>query len=156
MRLAAATVCVLAVTSGRVVRAAEVEPPLPASWAAPPTVHKIRGPMLAVGIVTFAVSYLAAVVAGESVLVVEADGCDRNCSPPAPKYMFIPIAGPLIAGTQPGARVEFGFPSWVYPTWSVVEAAGVAMIVVGLIGHDVPVRPIVTRDSGAVALSLAW
>src|SRR5215471_4584481 len=114
--LVAATVCVLAVTSGHVVRAAEVEPLLPASWATPPTVHKIRGRLFAAGVVTFAVSYLAAVVAGESVLVVSADGCDRNCSPPAAKYMFIPVAGPLLAGAQPGARVNFGFPSWVYPT----------------------------------------
>jgi hypothetical protein len=165
----AGAICLLvAVAGGRAAGATELAPPAPPGAATPATEHRIRVGLLAGGAVTFGSSWLAAAFVGASVLAVEGDGCDRACSAPAPKDMFIPVAGPLLAGAQPGARVDLGFPSWVYPAWSVVEAAGLAMMVIGLIGHNVPqpesrpslpalsVVPIMTKGLNAVALNVAW
>jgi hypothetical protein len=166
--LVAASVCAVTAGGGAAFATEPVAIP-PAGFAKPRTVHQLRTGMLAAGAVTFGLSWAAAAVAGEAVLVVTADGCDRACGSPAADRMFIPIAGPLLAGSQPGARTAFGFPTWSYYTWSVVEAVGAAMMVAGLIGHEVPepeaaspprpaltIIPTVSKGLSALALNLAW
>jgi hypothetical protein len=169
VRVALVAACACAVTAGgRVASATEPVASPPDGVAKPRTVHRLRAGVLAAGAVTFGLSWGAAVVAAEGVLLVYADGCDRACGSPAADRMFIPIAGPLLAQSQPDARTAFGFPSWTYAAWSVVQAAGAAMIVVGLIGHDVPapeatpprpaltIVPIMTKRSSVLALNVAW
>jgi hypothetical protein len=76
----------------------------------------------------------------------------------------IPVAGPWVAeasSPRPSAI-------WPWAAWSGVEAAGLALLIVGLVGHDVPVEPLppsVTRVSlvptfspelSALSLHVIW
>jgi hypothetical protein len=81
--------------------------------------------------------------------------------------MVIPFAGPLLAARN---RPAYDRPSslWPYAAWSLAEVAGATMMVVGLIGRDVPERraarprarvslfPVVTRQLGALSVNVTW
>jgi hypothetical protein len=51
------------------------------------------------------------------------------------RYFWIPVVGPVVAQ----ASASGGGINWtVAATWSLAEAAGVVMTIVGIMGHDVP------------------
>jgi len=83
------------------------------------------------------------------------------------KRAIIPFAGPyLVARNLP----PYERPSsiWPYAAWSLIEVAGATIMVVGLIGHDVPERrakrprataslvPVVTPQLGALSVNVTW
>jgi hypothetical protein len=129
----------------------EAEPPadtlLDLSRQEPQTIHEQRPGLKLAGELTFGLSYAVALI-GSFVASVggpsdpESGPCS-TCNIVAVS-LAIPVAGPLIAYTQvqkggnPGPLLLFA------GVWSGVEAAGFAMIVAGLIGHDVPEEPTVT------------
>lgn len=81
----------------------------------------------------------------------------------------IPVAGPLIAYTQAPPNDRPWQLLVLTGVWSGVQTAGLAMLLVGLIGHDVPREPIptvpgtkvsvvslVTPEGGMLALRTPW
>jgi hypothetical protein len=144
------------------------------SLAQPQMIHQRRNGLLRAGEVVFGLSYGVALL-GSLVLWTSKIGLDPEdgpCGPICNKLavsMLIPVAGPLIAYTQvqkggnPGPLLLFA------GVWSGVEAAGLAMFIVGVIGHDVPqetivtvrhtrisVVPFVTPGGGMLALRTPW
>jgi hypothetical protein len=169
LRIALLTVGISVVTlADRLASAAEPDSVPATGLAQLQTVHRLRVGWLVAGAVTLSLSWGAAVVAAEGVLIVSGDGCDHACGSPAADRMFIPILGPLLAESAPDARTAFGFSPWIYGAWSVIQAAGAVMIVVGLLGDDVPkqqassmrpalsIVPVVARGLSSFALNVTW
>jgi hypothetical protein len=139
----------------------------------PHMIHERRSGLVFAGELAFGLSYTLAVLVsvnlwGRDYGVDPEEGPCRTCKALA-LSLDIPVAGPLIAYTQapPGDR------PWqlllVTGVWSAVQAAGAAMLVVGLIGHDVPQEPVVTvrhtkisvvpfvtPEGGMLALRTPW
>ena len=71
--------------------------------------------------------------------IISWDGVDGPCSDCHSQSLLvsIPVAGPWAANfsAPPDERV----PTWFVATWSGLEAASLAMLIVGAIGHDVPI-----------------
>jgi hypothetical protein len=147
---------------------ADVQATIGSASAKPPATHEFRGGLLTVGVFTFGLSWGSAMVVGGFGWLgatVDNENCGR-CGSQA-KLMFVPLAGPLLAESRQDVR-DLDFSSWIYWTWTAVEAAGVAMIVVGLIGHDVAqadgmrpgpavtVVPVVQNGLRALALNMRW
>ena len=78
---------------------------------------------------------------------------------------MIPVAGPLLmVEPWPHSATD----TKVALVWSGIEAAGLAMIVMGNIGHSVPLQmqspaprkvsvvPLITPDGGALSMRMAW
>jgi hypothetical protein len=150
-------------------------PPAPYPYAAPypqyappPSgppvmVHRARTGFLVGGLVTFGVTWGLALLVSS----VQSDNtnnggyCDDSCHATS-RYFWIPVGGPLLAESSvSGAGGGTSFAA----LWSLAEAAGVVMTIVGLIGHDVPeygygprrramwnVVPTAGRDSRGLAL----
>jgi len=91
--------------------------------------------------------------------------CDNTCKSQGGAAL-IPVAGPLLA-TDLGSHNVTG--TAVALAWSGIQAAGLAILIVGLIGHDVPQEPIptglgakvsvvpfVTPEGGMIALRTPW
>ena len=148
---------------------------LPAlSPARPLMIHEKR-PWLAVpGAFVFGLSYgVAFIVGGIFVLTpsppassVSNDlACDSACKKQG-ALLMIPVAGPLLS-----------FELWphnatdteVALVWSGLEAVGLTMLIVGMIGHDVPLEPLptvpgttvsivpsVTPEGGMLSLRTPW
>jgi hypothetical protein len=138
--------------------------------------HK-QWPVLVVsGRVVLAISYgLAFIIGGIEVLTptaptnpVSSDvACDSTCKTQG-ALLLVPVAGPLLmiqSGPHNASDTTIGL------VWSGIQAAGLAMLIVGLVGHDVPqapfqlqspapakvsVVPLVTPDGGALSLHVAW
>jgi hypothetical protein len=105
--------------------------------AQPAMVHRARRGLVVAGAVTFGVSWSVAVAA--SAVPSIGDTCNDQCRAWS-KEGWIPVVGPLFvagASSDPTPLV----------IWSVIEAGGLAMLVVGLIGHDVP-SPDLRRGPG--------
>jgi hypothetical protein len=124
---------------------AEPEPPLPPLM--PRTVHRPRIGLIVAGAVTYAASYGAALFLGlATVGAGAAEPCD-DCGSRA-AVTVIPVAGPLLAWKTAPER-DRGSAFW-WAAWSGVQVAGLAMLVAGLVGHDVEWRP----HNGRPAVSL--
>jgi hypothetical protein len=96
------------------------------------------------------------------------DGIDGPCSDCHSQSLLvsIPVAGPWAANfsAPPDERVPTSFVA----VWSGLEAAGLAMIIAGVIGHDVTrnirsrtsakvsVVPLVTSQAGMLSLRSSW
>jgi hypothetical protein len=91
--------------------------------------------------------------------------CDRACKQQAALFA-VPVVGPLLSIESGPHRAN---DTTLALAWTGVEAAGVAMLAAGLIGHDVrraPVAagplaraillPVVTPDGGMVSLRTRW
>jgi len=80
--------------------------------------------------------------------------------------MAIPVAGPWLQN-------EYGPPlertaMWPWATWGAIQAAGLTMLIVGLVGHDVPVEsltagppkitvvPVFSSQYSALSLNIRW
>jgi len=137
----------------------------PLSPTPPRTVHRVQRGLLIAGIVTFQASWGLAVLTGVTAFAgcIDSDpGCTRG-----PDRFMIPIAGPFIvaSGHYQGVPTSWA-PALV--AWGVVEAAGAAMLVAGLVGHDVPVpasapptprislAPMLSPEVRGLALGAAW
>jgi hypothetical protein len=142
-------------------------PPLavqPLSVGAPQTVHQYRTGLLAAGTVVFGLVYGITLLGA----IISWDGVDGPCSDCHSQSLLlsIPVAGPWAANfsAPPDERI----PTWGVAVWSGLEAAGLAMIIAGAIGHDVtitapstvPARvsvvPLVTPQAGLLSLRTSW
>jgi hypothetical protein len=144
-------------------------PPL---WPAQPAmVHERYLWLVGPGGFVFLLGYGAAFLVGTLGLLTPAPdnnptssdiGCDSTCKKES-AYLMIPVAGPLLAsagGPHNANDIKVGL--W----WSGIQAVSLAVTIVGLIGHDVPlpplspgspagkvsIVPLVTSDGGALSL----
>ena len=150
---------------------------LPSPATAPPTAppiatqpqmyHRPYAALVTAGEITFYTSYVLAVVTGVLVAITGGgvDGPPCHCNSQI-ELWAVPVAGPMLgtAFATPGESVTI----WPFAVWSGVEAVGAAMLMIGLVGHDVPVEtftpppprvtviPTVTRQLGALSLNFNW
>jgi len=108
----------------------------PASGALPPgpppprLVRRPRVGLIIGGLVIFAAAWVPAVLVSRG-----AGGCDdQNCRDAIGAF-WIPVIGPLLATDGSSFGTDLAV------LWSLVQAGGIAMFVVGLIGRQVPVEP---------------
>jgi hypothetical protein len=146
-------------------RAAPLAEPEPPSPLMPRWVHRRRPGLIIAGAATYGASYAAAVLLGlGTVGAGAAEECDDCRSRAA--VTIIPVAGPLLAWkTAP----EYNRGSvYFWAAWSGVQVAGLAMLVVGVIGHDVlewrpqngrprvSLVPAFNGKLGALSLNVSW
>jgi hypothetical protein len=109
----------------------------------PPMVHRTWRGFLVGGIVTFSIGWGLALFLSS----FANDSSNSNCAyftstcnqdRAMSRYLWIPVAGPVLAeGSASGAAGNWTFAV----TWSLAQAAGVVMTVIGIMGHDVPEYP---------------
>lgn len=122
-------------------------------------VHRRRRGLIIAGATTFAVSWSLAVLLS---LTSSSSDCTQNCD--SRSAFAIPVVGPAIfAARHPKANG-----TGLFVVWSLTEAAGAAMLVAGLVGHDVPlqrvsqrepalhVTPMLAHDGGGISLTTRW
>ena len=106
--------------------------------AAPPVVHRKRVELIVAGSVVFALAWLPAL----AISAKGGGGCDDQGCRDRIARLAIPVVGPLqIGGNQSNGSL--------YILWGLAQAGGIAMVVAGLIGHDVPVD----ANSSTVAIT---
>ncbi len=156
-----AVACVIAallVAGPRLARANDqlVAPLVP---SAPVTTHHEPYVALAVaGGITFGLIY-GLTLFGAALTV---NGVDGECDCKGESLMYvIPVVGPWMADTDPRDR-------WLVAAWSGIQAAGLTMLIVGLIGHEVPdaplpalptkvtIVPTVTSELEGLSLRMSW
>ena len=137
----------------------------------PHVVHQQRAGFLTAGGVTFGVSYGAALLAGFFVTGARnEDNCGLCASDhpveSKPPLILVPVAGPLLAWWQAPESSRGSPVVWV--AWSGLQAAGAAMLIAGMVGHDVVewrpapegprvrVLPAITPELGALSLDVSW
>jgi hypothetical protein len=126
----------------------------------PVTVHKPRRGLVTGGAITFGVSWgIAASVS----LLLNDDGCTGGCAAVS-NYLWIPVAGPAIVA----ARDTSSGGDSLLILWSAAQAAGAAMLIVGLVGRDVTeyryvrngvslqLTPLLARSASGMALTARW
>ena len=136
-------------------------PPYP-GYPPPPqlvAVHRARRGLVVGGAVTFLVSW--SIAATVSYLLINETDCTGSCRA-AKNYLWIPVVGPAVVGASGSSDPG------VFYLWSAAEAAGVAMFVVGVMGHDVMeyryarggptlrLAPLLARDASGMALTARW
>lgn len=131
------------------------------------TVHRSRMPLVVGGYLTFAASYGLALIGGAIIVGGGIDGPPCHC---ASQFLLwaLPVVGPVLGNAYAPASDGGSGAMWPFVLLSGVEAAGAAMLTVGLIGEDVPVPdlpppppkitviPIVTRQLSALSLNIRW
>ena len=103
-------------------------------------VHRTWRGFLVGGIVTFSVGWgLALFISSlanddsNSNCAYFTSSCDQNRA--MSRYLWIPVAGPVLAESSASGAAS----NWTFAvTWSLAQAAGVVMTIVGIMGHDVP------------------
>jgi hypothetical protein len=136
----------------------------PLSLGQPRTIHRPRIGLLVAGTIVFGLVYGITLMAA----IISWDGVDGPCSDCHSQSLLwsIPIAGPWAANSSapPDERVS----TWFVAAWSGLEAASIAMIIAGVIGHDVTVNtasatpakvsvvPLVTPQAGMLSLRASW
>ena len=104
--------------------------PARSQTAAAPVVHRKRVELIVGGSVLFGLAWLPAV----AISAKGGGGCDDQGCRDRVTRLAIPVYGPLQIG---GAQTSGS--STLYLLWSLAQVGGIAMVVAGLIGHDVPV-----------------
>jgi hypothetical protein len=146
--------------------AAKTSPALP--LAQPPMIHQPYLGWSLAGRLVFGISYGLAVIPGLIYALVPSPpansisndvACDSTCKSQG-ALLLVPVAGPLL-----------GIDNKVGLLWSGIQAAGLAMLIVGLVGHDVPqtqlsiesptpskvsVVPFITAQGGTLSMRMAW
>jgi hypothetical protein len=136
----------------------------PLSVGEPLTIHEQRTGLLVAGTIVFGLVYGITLMAA----IISWDGVDGPCSDCHSQSLLwsIPVAGPWAANfsAPPDERV----PTLFVAAWSGLEAASLAMIIVGAIGHDVTLNipsatpakvsvvPLVTPQAGMLSLRTSW
>jgi hypothetical protein len=124
-------------------------------------VHKVRRGLVTGGAITFGVSWgIAASIAFVlSTSNCSGSGCNNNAD-----YLWIPIAGPLVVAASDSGSDGSG----IFILWSAAQAAGLAMFIIGMMGHDVMeyrvaqrgptlhLTPLLAREAGGMALTARW
>jgi len=129
------------------------------------TEHRYRRVPLAVGGLVLATSFIVKIFGGLLVVASSVDGGCRSCAWHEAGLLLVPIAGPLLLERADRPHSAQGWE--ITATWSALEAAAVTLVIVGLVGHDVPIKsdrrrpsvivvPTVTRELGALSLHLSW
>ena len=85
-------------------------------------------------------AYLLQVVAAAGTSLSATFSTCNSCYSTEAKLLLIPIAGPWLANRATPQQEQGS--STPYLIWGGLEAAGLALVLVGLIGHDVPQEPI--------------
>jgi hypothetical protein len=133
--------------------------------AAPKMIHERRQGFVTAGGIIFGTTYALQVLAALAVAAagsVDGNGCG-SCSNGA-AIMLIPVVGPAVISLDPpgqgSASLAIGF------TFSGLELAGMTMLIVGLIGHDVPqpaysysriaFLPFVAPQAQGLSMSMRW
>jgi hypothetical protein len=125
-------------------------------------IHERSTGLVVAGTVMFLPAYLLQVLAAAGISLSATDSSCSSCSKQA-KLFLIPVLGPSLgsrADPQPGSIVP-------YLVWGGLEAAGATMLIVGLVGHDVPLEPIaqgrnltllpfVTPQAEGLSLLMDW
>lgn len=108
----------------------------PASGALPPgpppprLVRRVRPGLVFGGVALFLVGWLPALLIGDHY----GGGCDSQTCRDSFDVVGIPVVGPLLANDK---NSNFG----ILLPLALVQAGGIVMSVVGLIGHQIPVEP---------------
>lgn len=120
------------------------------------------------GAVTFGVSWGLAALADWALLSNHADDNECPTCKSGWSLLFVPVAGPLITAVRTNRDSTSGLTYTVLGAWSLVEAAGAALLIAGIVGHDVPkppaphagptvsLIPAFSPQLGAVALNVTW
>jgi hypothetical protein len=125
-------------------------------------VHRPRRGLVIAGAITFGVSWG---VAAAGSFGFATSGCSSSECSEIADYLWLPIVGPtVVAATEAGDEGADG----IFYLWTAAQAAGVVMLVIGLIGHDVPeyrvarrgptlqLAPLFARDANGMALTARW
>jgi len=100
----------------------------PVEPVAPQVVHRKRAGLAIAGAVVFVVSWVPAL----AITATTRDSCDSQSCRDGLLLLSIPVFGPLrLAGHETSQHDA------LYVLWGLVQAGGIAMLVAGLIGHDV-------------------
>ena len=140
--------------------AAPVPAPAP-SLTEPKMIHKARAGFLVTGVVIAVPAYLLQMLStlAYSPTIQTYDEPCSYCAK-AQALTLIPIVGPWLGSREAGTPDDKGA-----LIFGGIEAAAVAMIIVGLVGHDVPeepegskvsVAPFVTPEAGGLSLLMLW
>lgn len=108
----------------------------------PQMVHRARKGLLIGGAITFGITYgIAALVAlgvNDDSDPYNTNSCEVNSEcKSAASLLYIPVLGPLLAESQDPTgylAINRGFATF----WSIGQAVGLTMAIIGLVGHDVP------------------
>jgi hypothetical protein len=110
------------------------------SLAEPITIHEHRSGFVLAGGLVVVPAYLLQVVAAAGISLSATDSTCSSCYQTEARLFLLPIVGPWL-GSRAAPAQERGSPV-PYLIWGGVEAAGAAMLIVGLVGHDVPLEPV--------------
>jgi hypothetical protein len=124
-------------------------------------IHQLRVGFLVAGTIVFGTTYLFQFIGALGVSLSGTDGC-TYCNKQA-QLLLIPIAGPWLgdrADPQHGSLT----PELIY---GGIEAAGLAMLIVGFVGRDVPqepspqgrnvaILPFLTPQAEGVSMLMRW
>jgi hypothetical protein len=148
---------------------------LPVLWPPQPqTIHEKRLWLAVPGALVFGLSYGVAFIVGGMFALTPSPtansvsndlACDSTCKKQG-ALLMIPVAGPLLSfELWPHSATD----TEVALVWSGLEAVGLTMLVVGMIGHDVPLEPLptvagttvsivpsVTPEGGMLSLRTPW
>jgi hypothetical protein len=102
-------------------------------------IHKPRDGLLIAGGLMLVPAYVVQLVAAWGVSLSGTDSTCTSCYSKEADLLLIPIFGPWLAN-RAAPKQEQGS-STPYLIWGGLEAAGLAMVLVGLAGHDVPQEP---------------
>jgi hypothetical protein len=148
--------------SGPAPKSAAPVSPVPAlSLTEPKMVNKPRTGFLVAGLTTFLPAYLLQAVLAFGVAMSGIDGLPGYNYGEAGLLTLIPIIGPWVGPSSVGEPLSF---QWAL-AWGAIEAAGMAMFITGIVGHDVreepaapklSLAPFVTPEAHGLSLSLRW
>jgi hypothetical protein len=124
--------------------------------------RRSHGGLVTAGVITFGVSWgVGATVS--FIYATDSGSCSTFCND-AQDYLWIPVAGPLLF-----ARSDSGS-DWtgIFILWGAAEAAGLTMLIAGLLTRDAPavqvgergptlrLAPMLARGTGGLALTASW
>jgi hypothetical protein len=100
----------------------------PVEPVAPQVVHRKRAGLVIAGSLVFVASWVPAL----AITATGRDSCDSQSCRNGHLVLSIPVLGPLYAAGHETSEHDA-----LYVLWGLVQAGGIAMLVAGLIGHDV-------------------
>jgi hypothetical protein len=136
-------------------------PVAPLSLTAPRMVHRPRIGLIVAGGSIFLTAYFLQAVAAFGVAMSGIDGDPTKNYGEAGLLTLIPIVGPWLGPNSVDEPLPF---TWVL-AWGAIEVGALALVIAGIVGHDVLKQPAVrkvslapfaTPDASGVSLRLRW